>query len=127
MNQLSKFRDAINELARRWCNVDGAFSDEQAATMFEHLTHHGEDADTITAQFCAYAYGLENLSVKDAKRVVDSRLLSGIKSVANTLPPERSKDSAILDILCRHWADFSEEEKTIIADTAIRVKAERGD
>lgn len=127
MDKIEKFRDAINELAHRWCNVDDAFNEEQATTMLQQLTRKGEDADTVTAHFCAFAYGLDSLSVKDAKMVADSRLKSCIKGVVDTLPPERSKDGVMLDLLCRHWADLTEDEKIMVADAAIKVKTNEGD
>lgn len=127
MNQAEKFRGAINELARRWCNIDGAFNEQQAAAMLQQLTQNGEDADTVTAQFCAFAYGLGNISVKDAKLVTDSRLKSCIKGVGNTLSPEHSKDSVMLDLLCRHWSDLTEDEKIMVANAAIKVRMNEGD
>lgn len=127
MNQAEKFRGAINELARRWCNIDGAFNEQQAAAMLQQLTQNGEDADTVTAQFCAFAYGLGNISVKDAKLVTDSRLKSCIKGVGNTLSPEHSKDSVMLDLLCRHWSDLTEDEKILVADVAVQSKKNGGD
>lgn len=126
MDKIEKFRGAINELAHRWCNVDDAFDKEQASLMLQQLTQK-EDADIVTAHFCAFAYGLENLSVKDAKLVIDSRLKSCIKDVANSLPLECSKDGAMLDILCRHWSDLSEDEKIMVADAAVTVKRKEGD
>lgn len=127
MNQTEKFRGAINELARRWCNVDDAFNRVQAAALLQQLTHKGEDANTVTAHFCAFAYGFDSLSVKDAKLVADSRLKSCIKGVANALSPECSKDSVMLDLLCRHWADLSEDEKIMVANAAIKVRMNEGD
>lgn len=116
---VTKFRDAMNTHAEKVCGVPDAFSIEQAADMLETWTEQqGGNEDLAVARMCELAYGLPNVTLKDALLLLDERERKYVRAYGAALRDSDGKESTIadlVDVLVRHWSDFNDAEKKIVA------------
>lgn len=117
-----KFHAAVNALTEKWCGVSDAFSLEQASDMLSEQVSRGAGADIVTARMCALAYGMANITLRDAALLADDELRRGLRAGTEKLKDKAEKTPTIadaLDILLRHWRDLSDSEKRIVADVVV--------
>ncbi len=115
---VKKFRDAMNAHAEKVCGVPDAFGIEQAADMLKTWTEQqGGDEELAVARMCELAYGTENVTFKDALLIIDDEIRKGVKACGASLKTEQIGEwtmADVVDILLRHWKDFTTYEKEII-------------
>ena len=121
-NNIKKFHEAVNALAEKWCGISDAFSMEQTADMLTKQTAKGENEDVVTARMCAAAYGMENVTVRDAALITDDELRRGVQAGTAQLVGKGGKKPTmadLLDLIARHWKDLDDKEKLIVADVVV--------
>lgn len=115
---VAKFHDAMNTLAKRSCGVSDAYNNEQAVDMLKTWTEqNGGNEDLAVARMCELAYGTENVTFKDAMLIIDDEIRKGVKACGTSLKEEQIGEwtmTDVVDILVRHWKDFTDAEKIVI-------------
>lgn len=118
-DKVEKFRDALNTTAEKWCRVSEAFETEQASEILNKLTKDWKtDEETVIAQLCAVAYGIENITVRDAALALDYQQRYGLhRAVENLVDGAVIEPSLkeVTDILIAHWRELNEKEKQTVS------------
>lgn len=115
MDNNTKFRTAANALALRWCNASDALDDQQTDEILKEWTRqNGGNEDLAVARMCELAYGLSNITLRDAFLIINAEAEKNGAALCSE-GADKATIADVFDIIARHWHQFSEREKAIIS------------